>query len=100
MDLFTTHGLVKSLFLVITRRSFKIRDSRFEIRDSRFEIRDSRFEIRAKELEPSRKVKTHKNLILEIFCKIGRCFLFSESIFPITPQSVRQNITQKTYTGM
>jgi hypothetical protein len=93
MDLFTTHGLVKSLFLVITRRSFKIRDSRFE-------IRDSRFEIRAKELEPSRKVKTHKNLILEIFCKIGRCFLFSESIFPITPQSVRQNITQKTYTGM
>jgi hypothetical protein len=86
MDLFTTHGLVKSLFLVITRRSFKIRDSRFE--------------IRAKELEPSRKVKTHKNLILEIFCKIGRCFLFSESIFPITPQSVRQNITQKTYTGM
>jgi hypothetical protein len=79
MDLFTTHGLVKSLFLVITRRSFK---------------------IRAKELEPSRKVKTHKNLILEIFCKIGRCFLFSESIFPITPQSVRQNITQKTYTGM
>jgi hypothetical protein len=86
MDLFTTHGLVKSLFLVITRRSFKIRDSRFE--------------IRAKELEPSRKVKTHKNLILEIFCKIGRCFLFSESIFPITPQSARQNITQKTYTGM
>jgi hypothetical protein len=62
MDLFTTHGLVKSLFLVITRRSFKIRDSRFE--------------IRAKELEPSRKVKTHKNLILEIFCKIRRCFSF------------------------